>query len=187
MVLLIDNYDSFTYNLYQAYLRTGAGCTVVCSDEVEVEAIRALNPQLIVISPGPGGPESTGSCPEVIRRYAGQIPIFGVCLGMQTLAAVHGAQIVEALAPVHGKLSTVTHDDRGVFAGTWNPRKVTRYHSLVVKPDTLPPGWTITARTSDKEVMGLRHQARRLEGVQFHPEALLTECGQKIVENSLKL
>jgi|TARA_B110000438_G_scaffold297039_1_gene342754 anthranilate synthase/aminodeoxychorismate synthase-like glutamine amidotransferase len=187
MVLLIDNYDSFTYNLYQYYLKTGVDCQVLRNDVVEIGALAAMNPQLIVISPGPGGPEATGRCLEIIERYGGQIPIFGVCLGLQTLASAAGASIIKARAPVHGKLSKIEHDEQGVFANVPSPFQVTRYNSLVVDPETVPVDWSVSARSSDGEIMGMRQEALRIEGVQFHPEALLTEHGHPIVENSLKL
>lgn len=187
MVLLIDNYDSFTYNLYQYYLQAGVVCEVVSNDKVQRHALERKDLKLVVISPGPGGPEATGRCLDVIAGLQGKVPMFGVCLGLQTLAVSAGARIVQAAEPVHGKLSRITHDGGGVFQGLPSPLQVTRYHSLVVDPLSVPAGWTISARTTGGEIMGMRHEGLRLEGVQFHPEALLTESGQAIVENSLKL
>lgn len=187
MVLLIDNYDSFTYNLYQYYLQAGVECLVLRNDEVDLERLDSDELKLIVISPGPGGPEATGRCAEIIRRFGGVVPVFGVCLGMQTLAAAGGAAVVKASEPVHGKLSTIEHDGLGVFANIPSPSRVTRYHSLVVDPSTIPPDWVVSARTTAGEIMGMRNSSLRFEGVQFHPEALLTEHGHTIVENSLNL
>ncbi len=186
MVILIDNYDSFTYNLYQYYLMAGCDCEVIRNDQTDVESLRQRNPSLIVLSPGPGDPTRTGICRTLVKTLAGEIPIFGVCLGHQIIAAVYGGKIREAPAPVHGKLSSVFHRNEGVFHGLKNPLQVTRYHSLILEEDTLPSGFSITARTKTGEIMGILNGDLRLEGVQFHPEALLTECGQDMIRNSLR-
>lgn len=186
MVILIDNYDSFTYNLYQYYLMAGCDCRVIRNDQTDVQSLQRKNPSLIVLSPGPGDPTRTGICRTLVETLAGKIPIFGVCLGHQTIASVFGGKIREASAPVHGKLSTVFHQNQGVFQGLKSPLQVTRYHSLIVDEDSLPHSFTITARTENGEIMGILNEDLRLEGVQFHPEALLTECGLEMIRNSLR-
>lgn len=186
MILLIDNYDSFTWNLYQYFCELGARVEVRRNDELSLEDIVALAPQKIVISPGPCTPDESGISLEVIRHYAGKLPLLGVCLGHQAIAQVFGAKIVRAAKVMHGKTSPITHNNRGVFTGLNNPLTVTRYHSLVIDPSTLPACFEVTARTESGEIMGIRHQQWDLEGVQFHPESILSEQGHQLLENFLK-
>lgn len=186
MILLIDNYDSFTWNLYQYFCELGARVEVRRNDELSLEDIAALVPQKIVISPGPCTPDESGISLEVIRHYAGKLPLLGVCLGHQAIAQVFGATIVRAAKVMHGKTSPITHNNRGVFTGLNNPLTVTRYHSLVIDPPTLPACFEVTARTESGEIMGIRHRQWDLEGVQFHPESILSEQGHQLLENFLK-
>lgn len=186
MILLIDNYDSFTWNLYQYFCELGARVEVRRNDELSLEDIAALAPQKIVISPGPCTPDESGISLDVIRHYAGKIPVLGVCLGHQAIAQVFGATIVRAAKVMHGKTSPITHNNRGVFTGLNNPLTVTRYHSLVIDPPTLPACFEVTARTESGEIMGIRHRQWDLEGVQFHPESILSEQGHQLLENFLK-
>lgn len=185
-VLVLDNYDSFTWNLVQALEGLGAACGVHRSDALALDAVAALAPDRIVLSPGPLGPEATGVCREVVRNRPGAVPILGVCLGMQVMADVAGAGVARAAAPVHGKTSRITHDGRGVFAGLPSPLTVARYHSLAVDPASLPPDWEATAWTEDGTLMGCRHRTEALEGVQFHPESFLTELGTEMLANFLR-
>lgn len=186
MILLIDNYDSFTWNLYQYFCELGARVEVRRNDELSLEDIAALAPQKIVISPGPCTPDESGISLEVIRHYAGKLPVLGVCLGHQAIAQVFGATIVRAAKVMHGKTSLITHNNSGVFSGLNNPLTVTRYHSLVIDPPTLPACFEVTARTESGEIMGIRHRQWDLEGVQFHPESILSEQGHQLLENFLK-
>ncbi|MGU3525576.1 aminodeoxychorismate synthase component 2 [Enterobacteriaceae bacterium C23F] len=186
MILLIDNYDSFTWNLYQYFCELGAEVLVRRNDEVTLDEIAALAPAKIVISPGPCTPDESGISLEVIRHFAGKTPILGVCLGHQAIAQVFGATIVRAAKVMHGKTSPITHNGQGVFSGLNNPLTVTRYHSLVIDPPTLPDCFTITARSETDEIMGIRHREWDLEGVQFHPESILSEQGHALLENFLK-
>ncbi|SFU17200.1 para-aminobenzoate synthetase component 2 [Kosakonia arachidis] len=186
MILLIDNYDSFTWNLYQYFCELGARVEVRRNDELSLEDIAVLAPQKIVISPGPCTPGESGISLEVIRHYAGKIPVLGVCLGHQAIAQVFGATIVRAAKVMHGKTSPITHNNSGVFTGLNNPLTVTRYHSLVIDPPTLPACFEVTARTESGEIMGIRHRQWDLEGVQFHPESILSEQGHQLLENFLK-
>ncbi|SEK82385.1 para-aminobenzoate synthetase component 2 [Kosakonia sacchari] len=186
MILLIDNYDSFTWNLYQYFCELGARVEVRRNDELSLEDIAALAPQKIVISPGPCTPDESGISLEVIRHYAGKLPVLGVCLGHQAIAQVFGATIVRAAKVMHGKTSPIIHNNRGVFTGLNNPLTVTRYHSLVIDPPTLPACFEVTARTESGEIMGIRHRQWDLEGVQFHPESILSEQGHQLLENFLK-
>ncbi len=187
MILLIDNYDSFTYNLYQYLLELGEEVKVLRNDETTPEEILKMAPEGIILSPGPGRPEDSGVCREVVTHLAGRIPILGVCLGHQTIASMAGARVVKAIEPVHGKVHPIQHQGRGVFKGLGQPLRVTRYHSLVVDPDTLPADYEITAVTREGEIMGLRHLSYPLEGVQFHPEAVLTEQGHELLENFIRM
>jgi len=188
MVLVIDNYDSFTYNLVQYLGELGARPTVRRNDEVSVDALQALEPGRIVISPGPGRPEQAGVTLDVIRQFGPRVPILGVCLGHQAIGLAFGCEVVRAPVPVHGKTSSVEHDGRGVFAGISAPFQAARYHSLVVKADTLPDDLEVTARTrEDGIVMGLRHRRHRVHGVQFHPESVLTHEGRRILRNFLEM
>ncbi|NLX05823.1 MAG: aminodeoxychorismate/anthranilate synthase component II [Phycisphaerae bacterium] len=190
MILLIDNYDSFTYNLVQRIgeIDPSVETRVFRNDQVTIEEIRQLAPQRIIISPGPCTPLEAGISNEVIRQFAGQVPLFGVCLGHQCIGHVFGGKVVRAGRLMHGKTSQVEHDGRGVFAQVENPFTATRYHSLMVEEASLPECLEITARTTDQgELMGLRHRQHKIEGVQFHPESFLTDAGYKIIENFLKL
>jgi len=175
-VLVIDNYDSFTWNLVQEMGELGATLEVCRNDEISLDEIRTLRPDGIVISPGPGRPEQAGISCDVIRQLGGEIPIFGVCLGHQAIGQVFGASIVRAPSIMHGKVSEITHEGQGVFAGLPSPLIATRYHSLVIDPATLPADLVVTAWTGDI-IMGVRHRAKEIEGVQFHPESVLTKDG----------
>ncbi|MCS2151379.1 aminodeoxychorismate synthase component 2 [Scandinavium goeteborgense] len=186
MILLIDNYDSFTWNLYQYFCELGAEVQVRRNDDITLDEIARLSPAKIVISPGPCTPDESGISLEVIRLYAGKTPILGVCLGHQAIAQVFGATIVRAAKVMHGKTSPVTHTGTGVFAGLNNPLTVTRYHSLVIDPPTLAAEFEITALSETDEIMGIRHREWDLEGVQFHPESILSEQGHQLLENFLK-
>jgi anthranilate synthase component 2 len=175
-VLVIDNYDSFTWNLVQEMGELGAALEVRRNDNITIEEIRTLRPDGIVISPGPGRPEQAGISCDVIGELGGEIPIFGVCLGHQAIGQVFGASIVRAPSIMHGKVSEITHEGQGVFAGLPSPLIATRYHSLVIDPATLPADLVVTAWTGDI-IMGVRHRAKEIEGVQFHPESVLTKDG----------
>jgi anthranilate synthase/aminodeoxychorismate synthase-like glutamine amidotransferase len=183
-VLVLDNCDSFTWNLVQALEGLGARCTVRRSEGLDLAAVEALAAERIVLSPGPFGPERTGVCPQVVRELAGRIPILGVCLGMQVIAAVAGATVAPT-CPMHGRTSAVRHDGRGLFAGLPSPLAAARYHSLAVDPATLPPDLLPTAWADDGTLMGCRHISGGLEGVQFHPESFLTEHGVGMLANFL--
>ena len=185
MILLIDNYDSFTWNLYQYFCELGADVQVKRNDELTLSQIDALQPQKIVISPGPCTPDDAGISLEVIRHYAGRLPILGVCLGHQAMAQAFGATIVRAAKVMHGKTSPIHHTGQGVFQGLTNPLTVTRYHSLVIDPATLPDGFEVTAWSETREIMGIRHTTWDLEGVQFHPESILSEQGHQLLANFL--
>jgi anthranilate synthase/aminodeoxychorismate synthase-like glutamine amidotransferase len=185
-ILLLDNYDSFTYNLAQYLGELGHAPTVHRNDEITVDAVDALAPDRIVISPGPGRPEDAGISVDVIRRYGPRIPVLGVCLGHQAIGYAFGGEVVRAPVLMHGKVSTVKHDGRGIFSGVTQPFVAGRYHSLVVA-DPVPNGLEISARTDDGVVMGLRHREFPIHGVQFHPESVLTGEGRKILRNFLEL
>ncbi|MCE4068431.1 MULTISPECIES: aminodeoxychorismate/anthranilate synthase component II [Pseudomonas] len=191
MLLMIDNYDSFTYNLVQYFAELKADIHVVRNDELSVDQIAALNPERIVLSPGPCTPNEAGVSLEVIERFAGKLPLLGVCLGHQSIGQAFGGDVVRARQVMHGKVSPVFHKEQGVFAGLNNPLTQTRYHSLVVKRETLPDCLEITAWTaledgSVDEIMGLRHKTLNVEGVQFHPESILSEQGHEMLANFLK-
>ncbi|EAA8485954.1 aminodeoxychorismate synthase component 2 [Salmonella enterica subsp. enterica serovar Newport] len=186
MILLIDNYDSFTWNLYQYFCELGAEVQVRRNNALTLAHIDALNPQKIVISPGPCTPNDAGISLAVIRHYAGRIPMLGVCLGHQAMAQAFGASVVRAAKVMHGKTSPVTHNGQGVFRGLPSPLTVTRYHSLIVDPATLPECFEITAWSETQEIMGIRHRGWDLEGVQFHPESILSEQGHALLENFLQ-
>ncbi len=186
MILLIDNYDSFTWNLYQYFCELGAEVLVKRNDELTLAEIASLAPEKIVISPGPCTPDESGISLDVICRYAGKTPLLGVCLGHQAIAQVFGAAIVRAAQVMHGKTSLIEHNGEGVFKGLNNPLTVTRYHSLVIDPPTLPADFIVTARSASGEIMGIRHRQWDLEGVQFHPESILSEQGHQLLENFLK-
>ena len=185
MLLMIDNYDSFTYNLVQYFGELGADVHVHRNDAITVEQIAAWQPERIVISPGPCTPSEAGISVPVIQRFAGRIPILGVCLGHQAIGQAFGGRIVRAQRVMHGKISPVTHDGRGVFAGLPSPFDVTRYHSLAIERATCPPCLEISATADDGEIMGVRHREFAVEGVQFHPEAILTEHGHALLANFL--
>ncbi|MEB7862112.1 aminodeoxychorismate synthase component 2 [Raoultella ornithinolytica] len=185
MILLIDNYDSFTWNLYQYFCELGAEVLVRRNDELTLEGIAALMPEKIVISPGPCTPNESGISLAVIARYAGQVPLLGVCLGHQAIAQVFGATIVRAAKVMHGKTSPIYHNGQGVFQGLNNPLTVTRYHSLLIDPATLPECFEVTARSESGEIMAIRHREWDLEGVQFHPESILSEQGHQLLANFL--
>jgi len=190
MLLLIDNYDSFTWNLYQYFSELGAEVLVRRNDEITLAEITALAPQHLVISPGPCTPDEAGISLAAIRQFAGRLPILGVCLGHQAIAQAFGASVVRARQVMHGKVSAIEHNDGGVFAGLNHPLNVTRYHSLIVEAGTLPEAFELTAWTlregQPDEIMGFRHRTLPLEGVQFHPESILSEQGHQLLENFLR-
>jgi anthranilate synthase/aminodeoxychorismate synthase-like glutamine amidotransferase len=187
MILVIDSYDSFTFNLVQYLGELGQHLTVVRNDAITTADIERLAPSAIVVSPGPGRPENAGIIVEAIRTFSGRVPILGVCLGHQAVGAAFGGQVVPAPAIMHGKTSEIIHDGRTIFAGLRNPFPATRYHSLVVAAQKLPDCLEISAHTADGSIMGLRHRAFAVEGVQFHPESILTEGGMKLLRNFLAL
>ena len=186
-LLLIDNYDSFTYNLVQAFLVLGAEVLVYRNDELALEAADALQPSHLCISPGPGTPYDAGVSMAMIGHFAGRIPVFGVCLGHQSITEVFGGKVVRNWRLMHGKTSLVGHDGQGVFAGLPQPLEVGRYHSLVAEPGSLPAELEITARTEEGEIMGIRHKRLMVEGVQFHPESVLTPDGPALMRNFLSM
>ena len=186
-LLLIDNYDSFTYNLVQAFMVLGAEVLVHRNDAISVEAARALEPTHLAISPGPGTPDDAGVSMRMIEAFAGRIPILGVCLGHQALVAVFGGRVVRAGRLMHGKTSPVLHDGRTIYSGLTVPFVAGRYHSLIAQPETLPTQLEVTARTSESEIMGVRHRSLPIEGVQFHPESILTPEGPRLMANFLAL
>ncbi|MCI6738347.1 MAG: aminodeoxychorismate/anthranilate synthase component II [Intestinibacter sp.] len=187
MILMIDNYDSFVYNLVQYFKELDEDIVVKRNDEITIDDIKTLNPEIIVLSPGPCSPTEAGICIEAVENFKGVIPILGICLGHQTIGQVFGSKIVKAIEPVHGKVHSITHDGKGVFTNIKNPLNVTRYHSLVVDRETLSDELEITAQTKEGEIMGLRHKKYMIEGVQFHPEAVLTECGHELLRNFITL
>lgn len=186
-VLLIDNHDSFTWNLAQYLEELSVDLTVILNDESGADEALAGAPDAVVISPGPGRPEHGGITLEIVRRCAGRTPLLGVCLGHQAIAQAWGGSIVRAPTLMHGKTSAIHHDGEGLFAGLPNPFDATRYHSLVVAPDSVPEGFTVTARTADGVIMGMRHASWPLWGVQFHPESILTVAGKPLLRNFLDL
>ena len=185
MVIVIDNYDSFVYNLAQYLGELGWEPMVYRNDQVTLEQIECLNPSHILISPGPGTPLETGISNDVIRQFAGSIPILGVCLGHQCIGYVYGGQVIHAPVPTHGKSSLVYHDGRTIYQGLSRPFEAGRYHSLVIKEATLPAALELTAMTGDGIVMGVRHKEYVVEGVQFHPESIMTDVGHDILKNFL--
>jgi anthranilate synthase/aminodeoxychorismate synthase-like glutamine amidotransferase len=188
-LLLIDNYDSFTWNLAQYFGELGAAVTVERNDAITTDAIAARAPDVIVISPGPCTPNEAGISMDVVRRFAGVTPILGVCLGHQCLGQVFGGRIVRAPRVMHGKTSKIFHDERGLYAGVENPFIATRYHSLVIAPDSMPDTLEVTAKTWEDEIMGVRIKARGapVEGVQFHPESIMTTAGKQLLANFLRM
>lgn len=191
MLLMIDNYDSFTYNVVQYLGELGADVQVYRNDEIGIADIEAMNPERIVISPGPCTPNEAGISVAAIKHFAGKKPILGVCLGHQSIAQAFGGRVVRAKQVMHGKTSMIHHRDRGVFSGLANPFEATRYHSLVIEQDSLPDclevtAWTANADGSVDEIMGVRHREMAIEGVQFHPESILTEYGHELLNNFLQ-
>ncbi len=187
MLLLIDNYDSFTYNLVHYLGEVGAKTHVVRNDALTVDEAIDLNPNAIVISPGPCDPSSAGICVDLIRRAANEIPVFGVCLGHQSIGEAFGANIIRADDIMHGKISSVSHSGSGIFRDIPDPFNATRYHSLTIEPDSMPDCLEVTARTEDGTIMGVSHKQHQIHGVQFHPESIRSEHGKKIMANFLKL
>jgi anthranilate synthase component 2/para-aminobenzoate synthetase component 2 len=186
-VLLIDNYDSFTYNLAQYLGELHAEVSVERNDAITLDQIRERKPNAIVISPGPCTPNEAGISMDVIRTFAGETPILGVCLGHQSIGQVFGGRVVRAPRIMHGKTSKIFHDEKGLFQGIENPFVATRYHSLVIAPETLPDSLEITAKTWEDEIMGVRHKQHLVEGVQFHPESIMTTAGKKLLANFLAM
>lgn len=191
MLVMIDNYDSFTYNVVQYFAELGADVRVFRNDEVTLEHIEALQPEHLVISPGPCSPDEAGISTAAIRYFAGKLPILGICLGHQSIGQVFGGRVVRAGQVMHGKLSNIHHRGDGVFSGLSSPYKATRYHSLVVEKETLPDCFDVTAWTENQdgsveEIMGIRHKELAIEGVQFHPESILTEHGHQLLKNFLE-
>ncbi|MDH4409075.1 MAG: aminodeoxychorismate/anthranilate synthase component II [Verrucomicrobiales bacterium] len=187
MLLVIDNYDSFTYNLVQYFGELGADLVVHRNDQISIDEIREMAPERICVSPGPCSPSEAGISCEVIRTFGGEIPIFGVCLGHQCMGEVYGGDVVRADRLMHGKTSLIFHHGEDLFKGIESPFEATRYHSLIVKRDTLPSCLEITAETAEGEIMGLRHKEKKVYGVQFHPESILTASGKTILKNFLEL
>jgi para-aminobenzoate synthetase component 2 len=185
-LLLIDNYDSFTYNLVQAFLVLGADVRVYRNDAITIDAARALQPTHLCISPGPGTPQRAGVSMAMVREFAGQIPVFGVCLGHQSIVEVFGGKVVRAGRLMHGKTSLIDHDERGVFDDIAAGCEVGRYHSLIAEPDSMPAELEVSARTAEGEIMGVRHRQLMVEGVQFHPESVLTPDGPAMMANFLR-
>jgi anthranilate synthase component 2 len=187
MFLLIDNYDSFTYNLVHYFGELGADIKVVRNDVLTADQAMELNPQAIILSPGPCDPDQAGICLELIEKAHKTLPIFGVCLGHQSIGQAFGGKIVRAPAPMHGKVSSIKHEGKGVFAGIESPINVTRYHSLTIEPETLPDCLEITAQSDDGVIMGVQHKDYPIHGVQFHPESIASQYGHKMLENFLEL
>ena len=187
MILLIDNYDSFTFNIVHHLGALGVECDVRRNDALSVEEALALKPSAIVISPGPCAPDGAGICCDLIREAAGKVPVFGVCLGHQAIGQVFGAKVVRAPVPMHGKISAVDHDDTGVFASLPNPVNVVRYHSLTLEPASIPPELIVNASTKDGIIMGVRHRDHDVHGVQFHPESIASTAGRELLANFLTI
>jgi len=187
MILVIDNYDSFTYNLVHYLNELGAETVVLRNDAISVEDALALRPEAVLLSPGPKTPNEAGICLGLIGAAPEALPIFGVCLGHQSIGQAFGGTVIHASSLMHGKTSLIHHDNRGVFAGLKNPFTATRYHSLAVQMDDLPQDLEVTARTEDGEIMGVQHKTRPIFGVQFHPESIATECGHELLGNFLDL
>jgi anthranilate synthase/aminodeoxychorismate synthase-like glutamine amidotransferase len=187
MLLMIDNYDSFTYNLVQYLGELGQELQVYRNNKITIAEIEAMKPERIVISPGPCTPKEAGISIDVIRHFAGTIPLLGVCLGHQSIGEAFGGDVIRAPYLMHGKTSMIHHDGKTIFAGLPNPFEATRYHSLIIKRETLPPVLEISAWTEDNVIMGVRHRQFKLEGVQFHPESILTGAGKDLLRNFLKL
>lgn len=186
MILMIDNYDSFVYNLVHYFKELYEDVLVYRNDEITVKEIRDLNPSMIVLSPGPCTPNESGVCLDILKELPEEFKILGICLGFQAMAQVFGGQIIKADEPVHGKVFPITHNDTGLFKDLNNPLNVTRYHSLIVNRETMPTCFEITAETEDGIIMGIKHKKYPMAGVQFHPEAILTEQGHELLENFIK-
>ncbi|MEG1311937.1 MAG: aminodeoxychorismate/anthranilate synthase component II [Romboutsia sp.] len=186
MILMIDNYDSFVYNLVQYVGELGEKVIVKRNDEISINEIKILNPEIIILSPGPCSPKESGICIDIVNKFKGIKPILGICLGHQTIGYVFGANIIKASEPVHGKVHSIKHNNKGVFEGLNNPLNVTRYHSLIIDEKSLPDELEVTAITDKNEIMGIRHKKYLIEGVQFHPEAILSEQGHEILQNFIK-
>ncbi|MGX4600651.1 anthranilate synthase component II [Faecalimicrobium sp. JNUCC 81] len=186
MILMIDNYDSFVYNLVQYIGELGEEVVVKRNDEVSIEDIEKLNPEIIILSPGPCSPKESGICIDVVNEFKGKKPILGICLGHQTIGHVFGGNVIKASEPVHGKVHSIKHNNKGVFEGLKNPLNVTRYHSLIIDENNLPEELEVTAMTNKNEIMGIRHKKYLIEGVQFHPEAILSEQGHEILKNFIE-
>jgi len=187
MLLMIDNYDSFTYNLVQYLGELGQDLKVYRNDRITIAEIEAMRPERIVISPGPCTPREAGVSVDVIRHFTGKVPILGVCLGHQSMGEAFGGDVIRAPYLMHGKTSMIHHDGRTIFEGLPNPFEATRYHSLIIKRETLPPVLEVSAWTDDGIIMGVRHRQHKVEGVQFHPESILTGAGKDLLRNFLKL
>lgn len=187
MIVMIDNYDSFTYNLVQYLSEMHQEIVVRRNDEISVAEVLAMEPAGIIISPGPCRPEDAGIIIPLIQAASGHVPLLGVCLGHQAIGAAFGGRVIKAKAVMHGKVSAITHDERGVFAGIRSPMKATRYHSLAVERETLPACLLVTAEAPDGEIMGLRHREHPTEGIQFHPESVLTPAGKRLLGNFAEL
>ena len=185
MILLVDNYDSFTYNLYQYFLILGEETTVIRNDELDLEKIESMHPRLIVISPGPGRPESAGMSMDLVTKYRSRIPILGICLGMQIVAQCYGGRIVRADEPVHGKVRQIAHTGTRLFKDISSPMNVTRYHSLLVERSSLPLEFLVDAESQEDEIMEISHRTDPIWGVQFHPEAILTDSGLQLLSNAV--
>lgn len=183
MILMIDNYDSFVYNLVQYIEELGETVVVKRNNEIKISDIKELNPEVIVLSPGPCSPKEAGICIDIVEHFKGKKPILGICLGHQTIGHVFGGDIIKAQQPVHGKVYSISHTNKGVFSGLKNPLNVTRYHSLIIDSNTVPKELEITATTDKGEIMGIRHKKYLIEGVQFHPEAILSEYGHEMLKN----
>ena len=186
-VLVIDNYDSFTYNLVHYIGELGAETEVVRNDRITLDEIAAKAPDAIVISPGPATPDQAGICLSLVERFSGEIPLFGVCLGLQAMGQAFGGEVVRAASPMHGKVSVITHDGRGVFKGINRRFEATRYHSLVLDEKALPGVFAVTARSEDGQIMGIEHSDLPVHGVQFHPESIASENGHAILQNFLNI
>ena len=187
MILVIDNYDSFTYNLVQYLGELGGEVMVRRNDEITLDEIEGVLPSRILISPGPGRPEDAGISVELIKHFAGRVPILGVCLGHQAIGQVFGGRVVRAARVVHGKASEIVHDGKSIFRDLDSPFKAGRYHSLIVERESLPACLEVSAETRDGVIMGLRHREKKIEGVQFHPESILTPAGKQLLSNFLRL
>jgi anthranilate synthase/aminodeoxychorismate synthase-like glutamine amidotransferase len=187
MILIIDNYDSFTYNLYQYIGEISPNLIVYRNDQISIEEIEKLNPERIIISPGPCTPREAGISIDVIKHFAGKIPILGVCLGHQAIGSAFGGRIIRSPEIMHGKTSLIYHDGKTIFKGLANPFEATRYHSLIIEKESLPDCLTVTAWSSNGIIMGIRHKKFMIEGVQFHPESILTKVGKDLLKNFIEL